>query len=264
MILDEILDNKRTEVAERKRATPSKALEALARSASAPRDFLAALAGGRQSIRLIAEYKRASPSKGAIRADLGPTQAGRLYESAGAAAISVLTDEKFFSGRLDDLRVVREGAAIPVLRKEFIIDPWQLLETRAAGADAVLLIVAALDDTQLRDFREQAFDSGMHCLVEVHDEKELERALDSGAAIVGINNRDLRSFRVDLGTTFRLRAAIPQDKVVVSESGIAGRADVLRLQEAGVDAMLVGETLMRRQNPADAVKELLGRTISDY
>jgi len=264
MILDDILTNKRAEVAERKRAAPAKALEALARSASAPRDFLAALGGGRQrGIRLIAEYKRASPSKGTIRADLEPAQVGRLYESAGAAAISVLTDEKFFSGRLEDLRAVRGAVAIPVLRKEFIIDPWQLLEARAAGADAVLLIAAALEEAQLREFRVQAFDLGMHCLVEVHDEKELDRALASGAAIVGINNRDLRSFRVELETTFRLRAAIPQDKIVVSESGIVGRADALRLQEAGVDAMLVGETLMRRPNPAEAARELLGEPITE-
>ncbi len=259
MILDDILTNKRAEIAERKRAMPAKALEPLARSAPAPRDFLAALAGGRQrGIRLIAEYKRASPSKGIIRADLDPAQAGRLYESAGAAAISVLTDEKFFSGKLEDLRAVRAAVAIPVLRKEFIIDPWQLLEARAAGADAVLLIAAALTDAQLREFRMRALDLGMHCLVEVHNEAELGRALVSGAAIVGINNRNLRSFHVDLETTFRLRAAIPQEKVVVSESGIATREDALRLQGAGVDAMLVGETLMRRTDPAEAARELMG------
>ena len=259
MILDDILKNKRAEVAERKRAVPEKRLSALAHSAPAARDFRAALAGGRErGIRLIAEYKRASPSKGTIRADLQPAQVGRLYESAGAAAISVLTDEKFFSGTLDDLRAVRTAVKIPLLRKEFIIDPWQILEARAAGADALLLIAAALDENQLREFRMQALDLGMHCLVEVHDGEELGRALASGAEIVGINNRDLRSFRVELETTFRLRAAVPQGRIVVSESGIAGRADALRLQGAGVDAMLVGETLMRRKDPAEAARELLG------
>ncbi len=259
MILDDILRNKRAEVAARKRAAPAKALESLARSASAPRDFRTALAGGRKrGIRLIAEYKRASPSKGIIRADLDPAQVGRLYEAAGAAAISVLTDEKFFSGKLEELRAVRGAVKIPVLRKDFIIDPWQLLEARAAGADAVLLIAAALEEAELREFRIQALDLGMHCLVEVHDETELARALASGAEIVGINNRNLQSFRVELETTFRLRAGIPQEKLVVSESGIATRADAVRLQQAGVDAMLVGETLMRRPDPGEAAKELLG------
>lgn len=259
MILDDILKHKRSEVTLRKRSAPAESLEKFVRSTPAPRDFRAALAGGRdRGIRLIAEYKRASPSKGVIRADLQPADVGRGYESAGAAAISVLTDVKFFSGSLDDMRAVRAAVKIPVLRKEFIIDPWQILEARAAGADAILLIVAALDDAQLRDFRAQALELGMHSLVETHDEKEVSRALACGAEIIGINNRNLQTFRTDLETTFRLRRAIPQDKIVVGESGIAARADALRLQEAGVDAMLVGETLMRRTNPADAARELLG------
>lgn len=259
MILEQILANKRLETAALAQSATEESLRKAALAAPAPRDFAAALAGGRErGIRLIAEYKRGSPSKGTIRADLAPAPTARLYESAGAAAISVLTDKQFFSGTLDDLRAVRAAVNIPVLRKDFIIDPLQILEARAAGADAVLLIAAALDDRSLREFRALSLDLGMECLIEAHDEEEAARAAASGARIIGINNRDLRTFRVDIETTLRLRKKIPPDRIAVSESGIATRADALRLQEAGVDAMLVGETLMRRPVPAEAVRELLG------
>lgn len=258
MILDDILAAKRTEVAERQIVTPPATLEKRLAGAPRARDFLAAVhRDANQGIRLIAEFKRASPSQGVIRADLAPADVARMYATAGAAAISVLTDEKFFGGSLADLEAARRAAALPVLRKNFIIDRYQLLEARCAGADAVLLIAAALDEKQLVALHAEAVTLGMAVLVEVHDAEELPRALAAKPRIIGVNNRDLRTFKVDLETTLRLRPLVPPDVVMVSESGIRNRQDVLRLLEARVDAVLVGESLMRRPDPGAAAAALL-------
>lgn len=258
-MLDEIVAAKRTELAELKERVGKKELVRRACAMGRTRDFAAALAGDAgHPIRLLAEFKRASPSKGVIRADLTPVEVGRAYEDAGATAISVLTESRFFLGSLEDLAAVREAVRLPLLRKDFILDSCQLYEARAAGADAVLLIAAILDEAQLRDFREEAGALGMVALVEVHGEAELEQALASGAGIIGVNNRDLQTFAVDLETTFRLKRTIPDRIITVSESGIRTRADMIRLQEAGIDAALVGETCMRAEDPGAAVRTLMG------
>lgn len=259
MILDTIVASKRVELARAKANTPLAELRRRLRDAPPARDFAAAVAAAGGPCRLIAEFKRASPSKGIIRPDLTPADVARAYEAAGAAAISVLTDGPFFSGSLDDLAAARAAAGLPVLRKDFTLETYHLLEARCRGADAVLLIAAVLDASELRDLRQQAADLGMAALVEVHDEPELERALASDPQIIGVNNRNLATFAVDMAATLRLRPLIPPGVVTVSESGIASRADVVRLQENAVDAVLVGETCMRRANPGDAVRELLGR-----
>jgi indole-3-glycerol phosphate synthase len=260
LILDKILASKRDEVRTRKARVPAAELAKRLKGASAARDFAGAIRRGRDgAIRLVAEFKRASPSQGVIRTDLGPAQVARLYAGAGAAAMSVLTDAPFFQGSGDDLRSAREAVKIPVLQKDFILDDYQLLEARAVGADAILLIVAALPGDELVRLHQRAAELGLAALVEVHDESELERALAIQPKIIGINNRDLRTFRVDLATTFRLRPLIAPAIIVVSESGIQSHTDALRLQQAGVDAMLVGERLMRQPDPGRAAAELLGR-----
>ena len=213
---------------------------------------------GKSAIRLIAEVKKASPSKGLIRPDFDPVEIAKTYEQAGASAISVLTDEKYFQGRLDYLKAVREAVGLPLLRKDFIIDPYQIYEARAAGADAILLIVAALSKSELSEFMILADELGMASLVEVHAAEELDIALETGVRIIGINNRNLQTFETKLETTLELAARVPPDKVLVSESGIFTRADVERLMEVGVDAILVGESLMREPDPGVKVKELLG------
>jgi indole-3-glycerol phosphate synthase len=254
-ILDEILDWKRDEVTALRAAVPLVAVRRAATDAPPPRDMVAAL--HRPGVSLIAEIKRASPSKGLIRPDLDPAALGRTYEAHGAAAISVLTDERYFQGSLADLRAVRAAVSLPVLRKEFVIDPYQVYEARAAGADAVLLIAAALDDAPLRALYELVRALGMAALVEVHDEGELTRALAIGPRIVGVNNRDLHTFQVDLGTTARLRARVPDDVVLVAESGVHTPGDVARLSEIGADAMLVGESLVRAADTGAKIRELL-------
>jgi len=221
------------------------------------RDFAGALRRDK-GVALIAEIKKASPSAGVIALNFDPVEIASQYAVAGAAAMSVLTDEKFFQGKLDYLRQVRETVRTPLLRKDFIIDELQVYEAVAGGADAILLIVAILDDAQLRDYRALAEHLEMAVLVEVHDETELNRALSSGAGIIGINNRDLKTFKVSLATTERLAERIPDDRIVVAESGINTRADVERVAAAGADAILVGESLMRSGNIAGKVKELLG------
>jgi indole-3-glycerol phosphate synthase len=259
LILERILASKREEIQKRKALVPAVELAKRLNGAPAARDFAGAIRRRRDgAIRLIAEYKRASPSRGVIRADLEPAQVARLYAGAGAAAISVLTDAPFFQGSRDDLRSARAAVKIPVLQKDFTLDDYQLLEARTLGADAVLLIVTALPGAALARLYQRAAELGLAALVEVHDEPDLERALAIEPAIIGINNRDLRTFRVEAATTFRLRPLIPPATVVVSESGIQSRADALRLQEAGVDAMLVGEQLMRQADPGAAAEELLG------
>lgn len=220
------------------------------------RGFARAL--GKPGISLIAEVKKASPSKGVIREDFHPAVIARAYETAGATAISVLTDEKYFQGKLAFLDEVRAVVGLPLLRKDFIIHPAQIFEA-VGRADAVLLIVAALSPTELRDFQALAIACGLDALVEVHDRGELDTALESGAPVIGINNRDLRTFTVDVDTTLRLLPHIPDDCIVVSESGIKTHAQVTALEEAGVDAILVGEALMASPDIETAARELLGR-----
>jgi indole-3-glycerol phosphate synthase len=257
-ILDQIVVSKRGEVERAKGAVPL--VELRARLADAPpvRDFFAPLAAGGE-IKLIAEVKKASPSKGLIRADFDPAQISQVYEAHGASCLSVLTDEPYFQGRLEYLEQVRQVVSIPVLRKDFILDTYQLVEARAAGADAVLLIAECLDDCHLRKLHNEALELGLTPLVEFYEPENLERVLAAGAQLIGVNNRDLRSFQVDLEHTIRLRRQIPLDCVVVGESGIETRDDALRLQAAGVDAMLVGESLMREPDMGAAVDRLLGR-----
>lgn len=255
-ILERIVSWKREEVANRKKSCPPEVVQAEATAAPPPRDFAAALRA--PGISLIAEIKRASPSKGVLCPHLDAPALARRYEAYGAAAISVLTDEHFFRGSLEDLRAVRQSVTIPVLRKDFVLDPYQVYEARAAGADAVLLIVAVLDDVTLQELHELTYALGMAALVEVHNASELERALRIGPHIIGINNRDLRTFEVSLETTERLRPLIPQDILVVAESGIHHRADVARLRAIGVDGVLVGEALVQAADFGAKVEELIG------
>jgi indole-3-glycerol phosphate synthase len=257
-ILDQIVAAKRDEVARAKAQTPEAALRAALADAPPPRDFYAALAAG-PPIRLIAEVKRASPSRGLIRADFDPAAIAREYQRHGASCISVLTDGPYFQGSLDDLRQVRAAVALPVLRKDFVMDAYQVIEARAAGADAVLLIAECLDDLALRSLHDQIVALGMTPLVELYEPANLPRVLAAGARLVGVNNRNLRTFAVDLEHTLRLRPGVPADRTLVAESGIRCRADVERLQAAGVQAMLVGETLMARPDIGAAVDALLGR-----
>jgi indole-3-glycerol phosphate synthase len=257
-ILDQIVATKRVEIERAKAALPLAELRARLADAPAVRDFFAPLAEG-GAIKLIAEVKKASPSQGLIRADFDPVAIARTYEAHGASCLSVLTDEPYFQGRLEYLRQVRQAVGIPVLRKDFILDTYQLLEARVAGADAVLLIAECLDDCNLRKLHHEAIDLGLTPLVEFYEPANLDRVVAAGAQLIGVNNRDLRSFAVDLGHVIRLRERVPLDAVLVGESGIHTRDDVLRLQEAGVDAMLVGESLMRQADIGAAVDSLLGR-----
>jgi len=226
--------------------------------ADALNDFVGALRSSGGALKLIAEIKRKSPSRSVFCADLDAAQLARTYEASGAACISVLTDEKFFSGTLDDLRAVRASVALPILRKEFIIDETQIYEARANGADAILLIAAILDDEQLSCFTRLTQQLGMAALIEVHDELELRRVLPLRPQLVGINNRDLKTFHTGLEVSERLRPLITHDCIVVGESGIHTRADVERLQRAGVNAILVGESLVLARDVSAKVKELLG------
>ncbi len=253
-ILDVIMRHKREKVARRKRKRPISVVRAEADRAPPPRDLVAAL--GRPGVSLIAEVKRASPSKGPLRPDLDAAALAQVYERGGAAAISVLTDQRFFAGSLDDLRAVREQVGLPVLCKDFVLEPYQVYEARAAGADAILLIVAALDDRTLRKLYCLTCTLGMAALVEVHDECDLGRALAIRPRIIGINNRDLRNFTVNIDMTARLRPLIPDGILVVSESGISTPADVSRLASIGADGMLVGESLVRASDPLALVRKL--------
>ncbi|MBI1899843.1 MAG: indole-3-glycerol phosphate synthase TrpC [Planctomycetia bacterium] len=256
-ILDQIVADKRQEIAASKARLPLEQLRAAARRHSPRRDFFAALAQP-GPIHLIAEIKKASPSAGVIRADFDPATIARVYADHGASCLSVLTDSKYFQGSLDHLRAARQAVDLPILRKDFILDSYQLYEARAAGADAVLLIAECLDDCRLRALHNEAIELSMTPLVELYDEENLPRVLDAGSMLIGVNNRDLRTFRTDLSHVLRLREKIPADRVVVAESGIHNRADVLRLQSAGIGAMLVGESLMRAVDIGAAVDDLLG------
>jgi indole-3-glycerol phosphate synthase len=256
-ILDKIITSKRVEIAAAKTARPEAAARAAADSADPPRDFFQALAAP-GPIKLIAEVKKASPSAGVIRADFHPVEIAKIYEMHRATCLSVLTDEPFFQGKLEYLRDIRATVTLPVLRKDFILDKYQVHEARAAGADAVLLIAECLDDCNLRALHNEIVALGMTPLVELYEPVNLSRVLDAGATLIGINNRDLRSFKTDLDHTLRMREKIPDHCVLVAESGIRTRADVERLQSAGVNAILVGETLMANPDIGAAVDALLG------
>lgn len=253
--LETVVERTQADLAERMRLTPAAELRERLGPLRHGRPFSEALIG--EGISLIAEMKRASPSKGPIRPGAGVTEIVTAYQEAGARAVSVLTEPEWFGGSLDDLVEARGAVDLPLLRKDFVVDEYQLIEARCAGADAVLLIVAALDPARLSSLIAAASDLGMDALVEVHDEDEVQRAVDAGAEVIGINNRDLHSLEVDLDTTYRLLADVPAGTVVVAESGITTRRDVRDLEEAGVDAILVGEALMREPDPRDAVRGLL-------
>lgn len=262
MILDQIVADNRLELEARERRLPLDELRRVALGQSPPLDFASALRG--DHIQLIAEVKKASPSKGVIRADFNPVVIAQTYASNGAAAISVLTEPKYFQGSLNYLRDIREALGnkkIPLLRKDFIFDPYQVYEARAYGADSLLLIVAMLTSEKLRELLELSYQLGMSCLVEVHNESELEIALSREASIIGINNRDLNTFETDLTTTEQLRPLIPADRIVVSESGIKDHSDMERLGRWGVDAVLIGESLMASDNIASKMKELLSPVV---
>lgn len=259
-ILDTIIAYKRTEVAERRSYVPLvEWVEHRAKNNPPPRDFLAALQTPKVgNVALIAEVKKASPSAGIIRADFDPVAIAKEYEAADASCLSVLTDEKFFQGHEDYLVAVRAAVALPVIRKDFVINDWQIYESRALGADAVLLIVAALAPTQVADYQAIAQELGMAALVEVHTEAEMEVALEANAKLIGINSRDLNTFVTNLGTVERLAAMVPKGITLVAESGLKTPADVKRVAAAGAKAILVGETLMRSPDIGAATRTLLG------
>jgi len=258
-ILERIADYKRDEVAEARRAESQDAVEARAKAASPPRGFRTALerAAAPGKLALIAEVKKASPSKGLIRADFDPPALARAYQAGGAACLSVLTDAPSFQGADAYLVAARAATSLPALRKEFLVDPWQVAQSRALGADAILVILAISDDALAGDLLAEAARLGMDALVEAHDETEVDRAVALGATLIGVNNRDLRSFVTDLAVTERLAARVPQDRLLVTESGIASAADIGRLAAAGARAMLVGESLMRQPDVENAARTLL-------
>ena len=257
--LAEIIAHKRKEVAARKTVRIARELALIARETPQPRGFARALdAAAENGFALIAEVKKASPSKGVIREDFYPRGAAEAYAQAGAACLSVLTDERFFQGHDDYLRVARDAVSLPALRKDFTIDEYQLHEARVIGADAILLIVALMDSSQLDDYIGWAGELGLSVLVEIHDGEELTQAKAAGAELIGVNNRDLKTFETTLETTFELLPEMPEGAVVVSESGIEHREDVERLEEAGIGAILVGESLMREKDIGAKVREILG------
>ncbi len=252
--LDELVEAARADVERRRRAVPSKDLRSQVWTSGGARPFSEALV--RPGLSLIAEFKRRSPSAGEIDGDADVTAVAEAYERGGAAALSILTDRPHFGGSLDDLRAARAASGLPILRKDFIVDPYQLLEARVNGADAVLLIVGSLDDDGIWELFEEATRLDLDCLVEVHDEPELERALEIGADVIGINNRDLRDLSVNTERTHELIVDVPAGKTVVSESGFSHPAELDELERIGVDAVLIGETLMRASDPERAVREL--------
>jgi indole-3-glycerol phosphate synthase len=261
-ILDKIVATKRQEVDRAKTQRPLSELRAQLADAPPVREFFATLSAP-GPIKLIAEVKKASPSAGVIRADFDPVRIARIYADHGATCISVLTDEPYFQGRLEYLSQIRQAVSVPLLRKDFIIDSYQLVEARVAGADAVLLIAECLDDCNLRKLHNETIDLGMTPLVELYEPDNLPRVLEAGATLIGVNNRDLKTFTVDLNHTLELRAKIPAQCLLVAESGIRSRADVEWLENAGVNAILVGESLMAQPDIGAAVDRLLNRPDQD-
>lgn len=256
--LTEICDTKRNEVAARKAAVTTSELAARAAQQSAPRGFEAALRAKAQTgYALIAEIKKASPSKGLIRADFAPADHARAYQAGGAACLSVLTDAPYFQGHEDYLVEARAACTLPVIRKDFMVDPWQCLEARAIGADAILIIAACLSDSQMAEIEAAAREQGMDALVEVHNEEEMERASRLKSRLIGVNNRDLKRFVTDLSTTSRLAPLAPEGTLLVAESGINTHADLLRLEQCGARTFLVGEALMRQADVEAATRALL-------
>ncbi len=260
-ILDEIVAHKRLEIAAARQLRPHSELQARLEAAPPIRDFRAALLSAAPRLGLIAEIKKASPSAGVIRADFDPVAIARIYEQHGASCLSVLTDEKYFQGHLDYLTSVRAAVSLPVIRKDFIIDRYQVLEARVAGADCILLIAECLNDCEMRDLYFYASELGMETLIEIHDAENLDRVLKLEPGLIGINNRDLKAMVTDLQHTIRLAPRIPADCLLVSESGIKAYADVQQLQQAGARAMLVGESLMKQTDIGAAVDALCGRQV---
>ncbi|MCC6424309.1 MAG: indole-3-glycerol phosphate synthase TrpC [Phycisphaerales bacterium] len=266
-ILDQIVQTKREEIAQRKLTAPLEQLKETIDTLGRPRNFFHAVTRKtNKPLNLIAEVKKASPSAGVIRADFHPIEIARTYAAAGADALSVLTDEKYFQGNLQYIHQIRDEVRLPVLRKDFIIDPYQVWESRAAGADAILLIAECLETSQMIDLQILATELHMTCLIEVHDLDNLMRVRDAvigfphrSYSLLGINNRDLRTFKTDLGTTLRMAELVEDRKVLVSESGIHTREDVRKLSEAGVSAALVGESLMRSPDITQKIQELFGQ-----
>lgn len=257
MVLTQIVEHKRQEIALAKEVRPLEVLKERAQTLKRRRGFQAAISRPHH-LNLIAEIKRCSPSAGVIRAEMDPVQVAQIYQVAGAQALSVLTDERFFGGHLGYLGQVRVVSTLPVLRKDFLIDLYQVYESAIAGADAILLIADLLSEAELREFRETAAGLGMAALVEVHTEEDLQKALAAGAAILGINNRDLRTFKVDRGTTARLIRHIPKTHVVVAESGLTTHDDVMTMKSLGVHAVLIGEAFMAAPDIRAKVKEVMG------
>jgi len=254
-MLNRIIAKKREEVEQRKKGMPLSFLEERIAHRKAPLDFALALDG--DHTRLIAEVKRSSPSRGVLCPDFNPVELAKSYAQGGAAAISVLTEANYFEGNIDYLAAIREEVRLPLLRKDFIFDPYQVYESSAYGADALLLIVAILSQEQLDELLWLSHSLGLRCLVEVHSQNEVERALLSQAEIIGINNRDLNTFTVDINTTHRLLPLIPRQRIVVSESGIRSRSDVVKLKEWGVNAVLVGEALVTASDVQTKMRELI-------
>lgn len=258
-ILDRILETKRADVAARKATIPLSSIDARIHVQTPPRGFRAALdAKAKNGHALVAEIKKASPSKGLIRADFDPAAHARAYQAGGAACLSVLTDERWFQGADEYLTAAREACELPVLRKDFMVDPWQVPESRALGADAILLIMAALDDALLAEIEASAIDCGMDVLVEVHDEHEMERAMKLKSRLIGVNNRDLRDFTVDFSRTYELIGKAPAECTFVAESGLMTRADLDEMAAHGVHCFLIGEALMRQADVEAATRAMIG------
>lgn len=255
--LDDLLASTREAIQSAKREKPETELKSRIRDRNSTRPFTAVCSG--KGMRLIAELKQASPSKGILRPDFKPVEIARIYEEEGASAVSILTEERYFKGSLRTLDAVREKVALPILRKDFILEEYQVYEARAFGADAILLIAAILDEPRLKGYRELAEDLSLDVLVEVHSREELEKAVSAGAPMIGINNRNLKTFKTDLETTFQLVRDIPEGRVSVSESGISKREDMVRLEEAGLNAVLIGETFMTCADIGLKIRELFGR-----